>query len=122
MAAIGERIALARLNAGLTQKQLAEKLGTSESYISQYERNKRNPKTDTIQRIAEALNVEIEELVDSETAKAIRGAIAEEKEMKIIEQLIVMIDRLDYDGLKAVLDAATKAWHIQEAKKYAAQE
>ena len=52
MAAIGERIALARLNAGLTQKQLAEKLGTSESYISQYERNKRNPKTDTIQRIA----------------------------------------------------------------------
>lgn len=60
----GERIKQARLQRGLTQKELAGKLGVSESFISQYERDVRNPKQDTLQRIAVALDT---------TADALRG-------------------------------------------------
>lgn len=60
----GERIKQARLQRGMTQKELAEKLGVSESYVSQYERSVRNPKRDTLQKIAEALET---------TADALRG-------------------------------------------------
>ena len=60
----GERIKQARLQRGLTQKGLADKLGVSESFISQYERDVRNPKHDTLQKIAVALDT---------TADALRG-------------------------------------------------
>lgn len=53
---IGERIRQARETAGLTQTQLAEKLNIPYQGISQWERNVRNPKMDSILRIANALS------------------------------------------------------------------
>ena len=60
----GERIQKARKAAKLSQKELGEKLGVSASMIGQYENNLRNPKTETLMRIAEALNVNPRELWD----------------------------------------------------------
>jgi len=54
---IGERIREARKSKGLTQKQLADKLQISYVNISQLERNERDPKHETIMRIASALNL-----------------------------------------------------------------
>lgn len=48
-------IKFAREQAGLTQSQLAEKIGTTPQNISQYERGIRRPKIETIARIASAL-------------------------------------------------------------------
>ena len=59
---VGRLIKSYREKANLTQKELGEKLGVTESYISQYERGKRVPKPDTLTRIAEALGVSIETL------------------------------------------------------------
>ncbi len=47
----------ARINAGLSQKKLAELIGVHPSMISQYENGTRNPKIETLQKIAEALGV-----------------------------------------------------------------
>lgn len=51
----GQRIKAARKKAGMTQAELAKKLGISYVGISQWERDLRNPKQETIQRIAKAL-------------------------------------------------------------------
>lgn len=51
----GERIKAARLRANMTQEKLAAKLNTSYVVISQYENGKRNPKLETIIKIADAL-------------------------------------------------------------------
>lgn len=53
----GERIKAARLRANMTQEKLAAKLNTSYVVISQYENGKRNPKLETIIKIADALGV-----------------------------------------------------------------
>lgn len=53
----GERIRNARKKAGLTQRELAEKLKISEQGISQWETGARNPKLGTIKEIADALDV-----------------------------------------------------------------
>lgn len=45
----------ARIENGLTQKQLSEKTGISQSDISRIERGTANPSVKTLQRIAEAL-------------------------------------------------------------------
>ena len=58
----GKRIQQARRAACLSQKELAERLGVSASMIGQYENDLRKPKLDTLQRIANALNVSIRSL------------------------------------------------------------
>ena len=61
---IGQRIKEARENAGMTQAELAKKLGIPYQSIGQWERDVRNPKKETLQRIADALGVNILELRD----------------------------------------------------------
>ena len=58
----GQYIKRARQKAGMTQAQLAEKLGIPYQSIGQWERDIRNPKLDTLKRIAAALNITIQEL------------------------------------------------------------
>ena len=53
----GERIKEARKRAGMTQKELADKLGVQFQNISSLERDERNPKLETLQRIAQVLGV-----------------------------------------------------------------
>lgn len=62
----GQRIKAARVKAGLTQKELGTKLGVSESFIAQYETDKRNPKKETLEKIADALGVHFLELYSDE--------------------------------------------------------
>ena len=52
---IGEVIQMARKEAGLTQVQLGDMLGVSGAMIGQWENNLRNPKSETVGRIADAL-------------------------------------------------------------------
>ena len=60
----GERIKAARKRAGLTQKELGQKLGISASMIGQYETNIRTPKHGTILKLAGALKVPPNDLYD----------------------------------------------------------
>ncbi len=50
----------------MTQKQLAELSGITESSISRYLHNTKRPRMDIIVNIAKALNVETEYLLDEE--------------------------------------------------------
>lgn len=55
----GQRIKKARIEAHMTQDELAAKLNIPYQSISQWERNLRNPKKENIKRIAEALGASI---------------------------------------------------------------
>lgn len=59
---IGQRIKAARLSAGLTQQELADKLAISFVGVSQWENDKRNPKRETLEKIAQVLGVSRMEL------------------------------------------------------------
>lgn len=56
---IGQRIREARKNAGLTQRELAEKSGTATGTIQQYELGKRKPRFEQISAIADALEIDL---------------------------------------------------------------
>lgn len=55
---IGQNIQMLRKEAGLTQKELAEKIVVAPITIQQYERDVREPSFETIEKIATALGVE----------------------------------------------------------------
>jgi Predicted transcriptional regulator with C-terminal CBS domains len=56
----GQIIEQARKDANMTQKELAEKIGTNKSYISRVETGRTEPKVSTFYRIAGALGLYIE--------------------------------------------------------------
>lgn len=60
---ISENIRKARKKAGLTQRQLGELIGVSESQIGSYENGYRKPKIETLQKITNALDVDFLDLV-----------------------------------------------------------
>ncbi|WP_374214203.1 helix-turn-helix domain-containing protein [Candidatus Desulfosporosinus nitrosoreducens] len=60
---LGRNIAKRRKKRGLTQKELAKRVGISEDYLSMIEREKRRPHVKTIVRISKCLDVEIELLL-----------------------------------------------------------
>ena len=54
---IGIRIKNSRLTVGITQAELARRLGVTPQAISQYERGVKKPKIETIERIADVLGI-----------------------------------------------------------------
>ncbi len=61
---VGEKIKNIRKEKGLTQKKLGELCSIDEANIRKYENGKQNPKIETINKIATALNVNICDLVE----------------------------------------------------------
>lgn len=59
---IGEQIRKYRKEAGLSQRELGEKLGVTQQHIAQYENGKRIPKLETINNIAGALGIGVRRL------------------------------------------------------------
>jgi transcriptional regulator with XRE-family HTH domain len=60
----GQKIKKIRKEKGITQKELANRLSMSQQNLAQYENDKRNPKLETIRRIATALDVYMSDLMD----------------------------------------------------------
>ena len=54
-----DRIKQARLYRGMTQKEIAGKMGITPPSYNQYETGKRTPKIETLQRIADALDLHL---------------------------------------------------------------
>jgi transcriptional regulator with XRE-family HTH domain len=63
---IGTRIKKFRKSNGFTIKRLAEKVGVTQSYISQLENDKVNPSLGTLKKIANALNINMIDFFESD--------------------------------------------------------
>ena len=60
---LGENIKLFRKLRGLTQERLSKKANLSRSYLADVERDRYNPSVDTLQAIARALSVGVNDLL-----------------------------------------------------------
>ena len=62
---IGEKIAFLRKEKGMTQSQLAEKMNVTDKAVSKWERNLSCPDINTISKLADILEVSVEELLQA---------------------------------------------------------
>ena len=60
---LGENIKSNRLKKKLTQKKLAETIGVSTITIQNYENNRREPNIETLNKIANSLDIPVSELL-----------------------------------------------------------
>jgi transcriptional regulator with XRE-family HTH domain len=60
--ALSKAIRMYRLEADLSQEQLAERCDMDQTYLSQIERNKRQPSLKVLRKIASALSIPLSDL------------------------------------------------------------
>ena len=92
----------ARIRAGLTQKQLADKVGVVQNYIGMIERGVSIPSLPTIIAISEALDIKLDSLLKNRKPQVqnnecieYRKQIAGKIETLNKQQLLCMLDTLD---------------------------
>lgn len=72
--ALSKAIRMQRLERDLSQEQLAELCDMDQTYLSQIERNKRQPSLKTLRKIAKALGLKLSDLVqDAEVREQAGG-------------------------------------------------
>lgn len=84
------RIKRARMLAGLSQKELAEKLGFSDKTVSAYETDRAIPPIPTIKKIADVTGARIDELINGQAKNNIHkpdNDTVEKKLELILEEL-----------------------------------
>lgn len=112
----GQLIKAARKKAGMTQEELGKKIGVSGSSMAQWENDLRNPKLDTLQRIASALGVPVQDLISDWEA-------VDKEEFKrvfiygegIKDRIDAALDRLNDEGQEK---AAERVEELTEIPKY----
>ena len=65
---MGEIISTLRKEKGMTQKDIADRLGITDKAVSKWERDIACPDTQTIPKLAEVLGVSVEELLQAKAA------------------------------------------------------
>lgn len=73
---------------GMTQEQLARKIGVSKSSVSLYELHQRLPYPDTLAEIARAFRVSTDYLLGIDKGKRIDVSELDEREIEAIEHMI----------------------------------
>lgn len=115
------KIAIARLNAGLTQQELADKVGVSRTQVVRWERGPYNVRLDRLKRIAEVLNVEWTSLIDNEVSRiAIARANAGLTQQELADKIGVKttqvarweksFNHIQPDALKRIAKALNVEW------------
>ena len=107
----GTKIRQLRKDRGLSQGELAEKLGTSQKVISDYERERTSPARERLPHIAKFFGVSLDVLLDSESEpaygpgpKTLHGNKRTAKAMELFEQLDPVEQRIILRQMKGLIE------------------
>jgi transcriptional regulator with XRE-family HTH domain len=102
--ALGERIAKARIAAGISQKQLAETLGTSQPAIAYWERAAVNLRSDVLANIAAAVGTSVDTLLGITSTQS-RAAAAPAGKVRQAFEAVSKLPRRQQDQIVKVVSA-----------------
>jgi transcriptional regulator with XRE-family HTH domain len=93
--AVGERAARFRKERGITQKEMAERLGVSQPHVSFYERGETRLHAEMLAKVARILRVSADELLGIKTPKSPDAASAamSAKSRRLLQQVSELPER-----------------------------
>ncbi len=109
---IGDNIRNFRKERGLSQLQLGERLKVSQQMIGQFENNANPPKLETLQKIATALDISLEQLLDINYFDTTMNLNTIKKQLSQIEVVESYLDLLGF----SIKSNVTK-WHWEDDSK-----
>jgi transcriptional regulator with XRE-family HTH domain len=84
---LGQRIARLRKERAITQQELAERIGTIQVLVSDYERDRIRVTAEMVVRIAEALEMSADELLGMKRPKLNTGSKASRRVLRRVERV-----------------------------------
>lgn len=119
----GENIRKFRTELKLTQKELGKAIGTTQQMIAQYENGQRNPKIETLNKIAKALHTTTEELSNHTMSlyefnmptSELLNMFLDEKDFEERQRLQAYYGLLNHEGKQ---EAIKRVSELTEIKKY----
>lgn len=105
-----------RLQRGLTQMELAERLQTSQSAITAWESERREPDFKTIKRIADFFGVPITTLlpssddVDDDYVRNIAEAFHANQKLSMLFNKLIFFSESDLDAVISIVNAIAKEY------------
>lgn len=131
---LGERIALLREERGWTQKDLAKRARISVAFLSEIENDKRNPSTEVLLRISEALGASLDYLVTGRTdveptrrpllipaelaAAAERNGWSVGHAADLLRARGIVLERRSRDGSRSQKDWSAEDWEDFEQRLF----
>lgn len=88
MVDFGGRLKKLRLDAGLTQKQLADKLGITKSVVSYYEQQERNPSPEVLVQLSRIFHTSTDFLLGLDTRKVLDVSELSDEEAALVRELV----------------------------------
>ncbi|MCR4944659.1 MAG: helix-turn-helix domain-containing protein [Clostridium sp.] len=95
MKTIGEKILALRENLNMKQKELADLVGITEATLSRYENDKRQPRGEIVPKLAKALNVTADYLLDNEISIDDYNSLNNKEIIDIEKEAETMISKID---------------------------
>lgn len=90
--AIGSNVRMVREAAGISQTELANRIGSNKSAVSRYENGTQKPSLDTLMRVADALSVDLIELMKEETVSLHGNTV---REIDCIQELNINLTNMN---------------------------
>lgn len=84
----GSKLKNLRIQAGLTQQQLGDRIGLSKSVISFYERQERTPSPDILKKLAAVFHVSTDFLLDIDTVKRLDLSGLDDNDIQLVSTLV----------------------------------
>lgn len=101
----GKNLKDIRVEKNVSQEDLAKKISVHANHISRYERDLSSPSIEVVQRIAEALEISIDELVYGKASNTEAGL--NDKELIVLFKKVQHLSAKQKQTVKDVLDAFT---------------
>lgn len=114
---IGEKIKKARMDAKMTQTELAEKCGMADSAIRKYESGKVTPKLDTIAKIARAMGLYACDLVDAGQWGQVRPGEDSETSSEAESRLLYHFRNLNDNGQTVAVERVEELAKIPDYQR-----
>ncbi len=104
---VGPRLRQLRIEAGLTQAQLAERAGVADATLSRIERNRLNPSVRLARELARALGAKVDALFDAGERPAKKPALRNSE-----ARLLALVRDLDDAQVDDVAKAVKLLLHV----------
>lgn len=119
---VGEQIKYYRKQKGYTQKQLGELCGMADSAIRRYEAGRANPKIETLAKIANALDLTVEDFLDFTCIGVLKQPVDSNRKsenglLSLENNLLSHFNKLNINGKEKAVEQVEMLTKIHEYKK-----
>ncbi|MDY4970355.1 MAG: helix-turn-helix transcriptional regulator [Lachnospiraceae bacterium] len=87
----GDRLKALRTQSGLTQQELADRIGATKSMISYYELQERQPSSVSLRKLSEVFHVSTDYLLGLEKGESIDVSGLDEEDIRVVRQMVSLL-------------------------------